>query len=155
MNNVADTVRHKVLIDRTTRAVMRDGVELAMVIVRPDAPGRFPAIMSYNAYRTLTAVKSDYSETEYNHRWDGPSYFAERGYAIVYFDVRGTGNSGGSTQDIYSQEEQRDAYEMVEWLARQPWCDQNVGMWGMSLVEGKFCPIREPGTHSLVLSTGE
>ncbi len=121
-----------VKIDRTTRARMRDGVELGMVIVRPDAPGRFPAIMSYNPYRTLTAVKPDYSETEYNHRWDGPSYFAERGYAVVYFDVRGTGNSGGSTQDIYSQAEQRDAYDMVEWLAQQAWCDGNVGMWGMS-----------------------
>ena len=132
MNNAVDTFRHRVLIDRTTRAVMRDGVELAMVIVRPDTPGRFPAVMSYNPYRTLTAVKPDYSETEYNHRWDGPSYFAERGYAVIYFDVRGTGNSGGSTQHIYSEEEQRDAYEMVEWIARQSWCDGNVGMWGMS-----------------------
>jgi len=55
-----------------------------------------------------------------------------RGYAVVYFDVRGTGNSAGSTHNIYSQEEQRDAYDMVEWLAQQAWCDGNVGMWGMS-----------------------
>jgi len=121
-----------VCTDRTTRAKMRDGVELGMVIVRPNAPGRFPAIMSYNPYRTLTAVKSEYSDVEYNHRWDGPSWFAERGYAVVYFDVRGTGNSAGSTHNIYSQEEQRDAYDMVEWLAQQAWCDGNVGMWGMS-----------------------
>jgi len=121
-----------IILNRTARAKMRDGVELGMVIVRPDAPGRFPAIMSYNPYRTLTSVKSEYSDEEYNHRWDGPSWFAERGYAVVYFDVRGTGNSGGSTQEIYSEEEQRDAYEMVEWLAQQPWCDGNVGMWGMS-----------------------
>jgi uncharacterized protein len=121
-----------VCTDRTTRAQMRDGVELGMVIVRPDAPGRFPAIMSYNPYRWLTAVKSEYSDIDYNHRWDGPSWFAERGYAVVYFDVRGTGNSAGATQDIYSDEEQRDAYDMVEWLAQQPWCDGNVGMWGMS-----------------------
>lgn len=124
--------KYKALTDRTTRAPMRDGVELGMVIVRPDAPGRFPAIMMYSPYRILTAVKSDNSELEYNHRWDGPSYFAERGYAVIYFDVRGTGNSGGSTQDIYSHEEQLDACEMVEWIARQPWCDGNVGMWGMS-----------------------
>jgi len=124
--------RYPVRTDRSTRAKMRDGVELGMVIVRPDGPGRFPAIMSYNPYRTLTAVKSDYSETDYNHRWDGPSWFAERGYAVVYFDVRGTGNSGGSTQEVYAPQERRDAYDMVEWLAQQPWCDGNVGMWGMS-----------------------
>ncbi len=65
--------RYAVCTDRTTRARMRDGVELGMVIVRPDAPGRFPAIMSYNPYRTLTGVKSEYSETDYNHRWDVPN----------------------------------------------------------------------------------
>lgn len=124
--------QYRVLTDRNTRAMMSDGVELGMVIVRPDAPGRFPAIMSYNPYRTLTLVKDSYADAEYNHRWDGPSYFAERGYAVIYFDVRGTGNSGGSTQDIYSPREQRDAYEMVEWIANQPWCNGNVGMWGMS-----------------------
>jgi uncharacterized protein len=119
-------------VDRTTRARMRDGVELGMVIARPDAPGRFPAIMAYNPYRTLTSVKSEYCDADYNHRWDGPSWFAERGYAVVYFDVRGTGNSGGSTRQVYAPEERRDAYDMVEWLAQQPWCDGNVGMWGMS-----------------------
>lgn len=130
-SNVSEK-QFKVLVERTTRAKMRDGVEIGMVIARPDAPGRFPAIMSYNPYRTLTAVKDDNSDTAYNHRWDGPSWFAERGYAVIYFDVRGTGNSGGTTQHIYSPDEQEDAYEMVEWAARQEWCDGNVGMWGMS-----------------------
>ena len=64
MNAATNTAElHPVRIDRTTRATMRDGVELGIVIARPDAPGRFPAIMSYNPYRTLTAVKSDHSDT--------------------------------------------------------------------------------------------
>lgn len=111
---------------------MRDGIEIGTVIVRPDAPGRFPAIMQYSPYRILTAVKPDNSDTAYNHRWDGPSWFAERGYAVIYFDVRGTGNSGGNSQQIYAPDERRDAYDMVEWIAAQDWCDGNVGMWGMS-----------------------
>jgi predicted acyl esterase len=129
---MTSTRQFPVLLDRTTRARMRDGVELGLVIARPHAPGRFPAIMAYNPYRTLTAVSSQYTDLDYNQRWDGPSWFAERGYAVVYFDVRGTGNSGGSTQSIYADEERRDAFEMVEWLAGQSWCDGNVGMWGMS-----------------------
>ena len=55
-------MKYKIQIDRQTRAVMRDGIELAVVVVRPDSPGTYPAIMSYNPYRTLTAVKSTYSE---------------------------------------------------------------------------------------------
>src|SRR6266567_8861912 len=131
-SNTTSTERYHVRADRTTRARMRDGVELGMVIVRPEAAGRFPAIMSYTPYRWLPNVKDAHSDLKYNHRWDGPTYFAERGYAVVYFDVRGTGNSAGSSQDIYSDQERRDAYDMVEWIAAQPWCDGNVGMWGMS-----------------------
>jgi len=123
---------YKARVDRHVRVLLRDGVELAAVVVRPDADGRFPAIMGYTPYRWLPNVKDAHSDLKYNHRWDGPTYFAERGYAVVYFDVRGTGNSAGSSQDIYSDQERRDAYDMVEWIAAQPWCDGNVGMWGMS-----------------------
>ncbi len=124
--------RYKVKIDRTVRPVMRDGIELGAVVVRPDAEGQFPAIMNYTPYRTLSHVKSSYDEEKYSNTTHGPSYFAERGYAVVYYDVRGTGNSGGSSQDIYSEKEQNDAYDMVEWIAAQPWCDGGVGMWGYS-----------------------
>ncbi|MBV9175394.1 MAG: CocE/NonD family hydrolase [Chloroflexi bacterium] len=143
-------------LDRGVRARMRDGVEIGTVIVRPDSDGQFPAIVAYNPYRTLTSVKSEYCDAEYNHRWDGPSWFAEHGYAVVYFDVRGTGNSGGSTQSIYSATEQRDAYEMVEWIARQPWCDGNVGMWGMSyggVVQWQVGTQKPPHLKALVVGS--
>jgi predicted acyl esterase len=123
---------YKIRVDRSTRVRMRDGVELATVIVRPDVEGRFPAIMNYTPYRGLTTVKDTYSEREYNNTTEGPAWFAGHGYAVVYFDVRGTGNSGGSSQDVYGDEERRDAYEMVEWIGTRPWCNGNVGMWGYS-----------------------
>ena len=59
-------------------------------------------------------------------------YLAERGYAIVQYEVRGTGNSGGWSKDIYSDDERQDGYDMVEWIAAQPWCNGNVGMIGIS-----------------------
>ncbi len=123
---------YSILVDRTVRIRMRDGVELAAVIARPDAPGRFPAIMNYTPYRGLTAIQDTYQENEYNNTTEGPAWFAERGYAVVYYDVRGTGDSGGSSQDIYSDQERRDAYDMIEWIGTQPWSNGNVGMWGYS-----------------------
>ncbi len=107
---------------------MRDGVELALRITRPDAEGRFPAIMEYNPYRRVKAPLPDYRD-EYP---PAVPYLAERGYVVVQFDVRGTGNSGGWSHDIYADDERRDAYEMVEWIAAQPWCNGNVGMLGKS-----------------------
>jgi hypothetical protein len=110
------------------RVPMRDGVELCAKITRPDAPGAFPAIMEYNPYRRLRKPISDYR----NEYPPVVPYLAEHGYAIVQFDVRGTGNSGGWTTDIYNDVERHDAYDMVGWIADQPWCSGNVGMIGKS-----------------------
>ena len=46
---------------------------------------------------------------------------------------------GGVALDEYHEEETRDGYDAVEWLARE-WCDGNVGMWGISY--GGFTSIQ-------------
>jgi predicted acyl esterase len=125
--------KYKYKLYREVRVPMPDGVEIAAVIVRPDVEGRFPAIMFYSPYRSLSGIREKYrDDTLYNGFQDGPAYFAERGYAVVAFDVRGTGDSGGSSGDMYGDQERRDAYDMVEWIAAQPWCSGKVGMWGYS-----------------------
>ena len=107
---------------------MRDGVELCAKITRPVSDGVYPAIMEYNPYRRLKPPLPNFRD-EYP-----PSvpYLAEGGYVVVQFDVRGTGNSGGSTTDIYNDEERQDACDMVGWIADQPWCNGSVGMIGKS-----------------------
>ena len=59
-------------------------------------------------------------------------WFAARGYALCRVDVRGTGSSGGVALDEYTEDETRDGFDAVEWLAAQPWCTGAVGMWGIS-----------------------
>src|SRR3984957_10883189 len=80
------------------RVPMRDGVELNVRITRPDADGRFPAVMEYGPYRRLGRPLPDYR----NETPPVIPYLAERGYVIVQFDVRGTGSSSGFSTDIYS-----------------------------------------------------
>src|SRR5690349_3398158 len=113
-------INHHVLIP------MRDGVKLSAHVILPDAPGKFSAIFEYTPYR-----KGYYTEPWACHR-----YFVERGYAYVHVDIRGTGDSEGITDDVYSDDERRDGYEVVEWIAQQSWCDGNVGMMGIS-----YCAI--------------
>jgi uncharacterized protein len=55
----------------------------------------------------------------------------ERGYAYVQVDSRGYGGSEGC-YDYGGHGEQMDAKAAVEWAARQPWSNGNVGMWGKS-----------------------
>lgn len=117
-----DETRHEIRVDQHVRISMRDGIRLSAHLTRPVADGRYPAVIEYSPYR-----KGNYAEPEYRFR-----YLAERGYVIVHFDVRGTGDSEGFTTDAYQDAERLDGYDVVEWAASQPWCDGNVGMWGIS-----------------------
>jgi putative CocE/NonD family hydrolase len=147
--------RVRVLPDIRVR--MRDGVELAARIVRPDAVGRFPALMAYNAYRILTALCPTPSDREYSNVIHAPHYFAERGYVSVYFDVRGTGASGGSSPDMYSDAERHDGYDMVEWIAAQPWSNGNVGMWGKSygaVAAWQIAALAPPHLKAVIIRSG-
>ena len=119
------------------RVPMDDGLELSANIWRPiprpeAADERFPAILEIIPYR-----KDDWRRPgdESRGRW-----LAARGFAFCRLDVRGTGSSPGIAEDEYTARETRDGYQTVEWLAGQPWCNGNVGMWGISY--GGFSAIQ-------------
>ncbi len=104
---------------------MSDGVTLGADLYRPLVDHPVPALLSFYPY----------------HKDDdmGPGYFegalramAQAGYGCLLVDVRGTGNSGGSTVFPQMERERRDYYEAVEWAANELWCDGNVGVWGVS-----------------------
>ena len=57
-------------------------------------------------------------------------YFASHGYPFLTIDVRGRGNSGGTFRPLI--QEAADGFDVVEWLARQPYCNGNIAMWGGS-----------------------
>ena len=53
--------------------------------------------------------------------------------------MRGTGSSPALPWTS-TRPPKRDGYDAVEWLAAQPWCNGNVGMWGISY--GGFTAIQ-------------
>ena len=56
----------------------------------------------------------------------------EAGFVCVRLDVRGTGSSEGVAVDEYTEAEQLDGVEVVDWMSCQDWCNGNVGSWGKS-----------------------
>ena len=58
-------------------------------------------------------------------------FFVPRGYAHVIANARGTGGSGG-TWSLLDRQERDDLYDVIEWIAAEPWCNGNVGMIGIS-----------------------
>src|ERR1700733_2204669 len=130
-----------------------DGVILNVRLTRPDAPGRFPAVVEYSPYRRFGEALPDYRD----ERPPVVPYLAERGYVVVQFDVRGTGNSSGHCTDMYSAAERRDGYDMVEWAAAQEWCIGAVGMLGISygaVVQWQVAVQAPPHLNAIVVRSG-
>ena len=112
--------QYAVAVDQHVPIQMSDGILLNAEIRRPDAPGRFPVIVTitpYNGTNGAISVTND--------------YLVQRGYVQVIVDARGTGESQG-TWESFGTREQRDGPEVVEWAAAQPWSNGIVGMWGAS-----------------------
>jgi len=102
---------------------MRDGVALEAWITKPAGPThKTPAIL------TLTQYDIDGS------RRGEPPYFARAGYVFVQAYVRGRGRSGGVKSDNLGLTVGRDGYDLVEWIAQQPWSNGEVVMYGGSFV---------------------
>lgn len=107
-------------LEQDLPAKMRDGVVLRADILRPDAPGRFPAVV----YRTPYGKHEAWRESELLIK------AAREGYVVIVQDVRGRYRSDG-VFDPYRQEA-KDGYDTIEWVATLPYCDGNVGMAGLS-----------------------
>lgn len=96
---------------------MRDGVHLNATIYKPKNAKPTPVIF------TLTPYIAD----SYHAR---AAYFSQHGYAFALVDCRGRGNSVGEFDPFV--QEANDGHDVVEWLAKQSWCDGQVTMWGGS-----------------------
>jgi putative CocE/NonD family hydrolase len=95
----------------------RDSVRLNATIYRPAGAGPLPVVFTFTPYLG----------DSYHAR---ATYFAKHGYVYALVDVRGRGNSAGGFEPMVN--EGRDGYDVVEWLARQPWSNGKVAMWGGS-----------------------
>jgi uncharacterized protein len=128
-----------------------DGVRLAADLWRPKGTAsatRFPVLLEYLPYRKNEGRGGRYSLY---------SYFVRRGYVVARVDIRGTGASEGTLiPHEYSDIEHRDGDQVIAWLARQPFSNGNVGMFGISW--GGFNSIqmamRNPPALKAIIAVG-
>ncbi len=124
MKEILKKFKYEVKIIENEWIKLKDGTMLSSRIWLPQVKEKVPAILEYIPYR-----KNDGTRTR-----DEPmhGYFAGNGYAVVRVDIRGSGESDGILKDEYLKQEQDDALEVIEWIAKQEWCDGNIGMMGKS-----------------------
>lgn len=110
---------NEIKIIRHQAVKMRDGVNLYADIYLPRTEGRYPTIVV---------------RTPYGLQRDGMHQtmikYAQHGYAVALFDVRGRYESEGEWEPF--RDEAKDGYDAIEWAAAQPWSNGRVGTQGGS-----------------------
>jgi uncharacterized protein len=118
---MTDSIR----FDQKVSVEMRDGILLVADVYRPGDRGKHPAIIMRTPYFNGQILS-------------GGSYIKvlpaiQAGYAVVIVYVRGRfGSQGKYDLNSPQQVEGPDCYDTVEWVAKQSWCDGNIGMAGES-----------------------
>lgn len=100
--------------------MMRDQAVLRGNLYLPEQGEACPVILMRTVFRKDTLSKS----------WGifDPEFYVGNGYAVYIQDVRGIGESEGEFMRFSA--DRQDAYDTVEALAGESWCDGNVGMFG-------------------------
>ncbi|WP_026818832.1 CocE/NonD family hydrolase [Arthrobacter castelli] len=122
---------------------MRDGVELAADAYHGVEDKPRPALVALSPYgKELQALAlTTPAQQRPSVLWDGCieagdiARIVAEDYVHVIGDIRGSGDSGGEHIGNYNAggvSLGEDAYDFIEWVAEQPWCDGNVGMVGIS-----------------------
>jgi uncharacterized protein len=106
------------ITSQTVLIPMRDGIKLGAEIFTSSANSpSLPVILSVSPYPNPFTKR-------YGHA------FASAGYVYVLVDSRGRGKSEGKF--IPFEQDSRDIYDVIDWIARQPWCNGQIGMTGGS-----------------------
>jgi len=102
------------------RVEMRDGVALATDIYLPAAEGEFPTLL----------VRDIYTNGSPANRQRYAKFATNNGYAFVFQSARGRYDSEGQWYPYF--QEINDGDDTLTWIAKQPWSDGKVGMFGTS-----------------------
>jgi hypothetical protein len=128
---------------------MRDGVRLATDVYRPARGGtpldeKLPVLLQRTPYG-----KTGSSLVE------SARFFAANGYVVALQDVRGTYASEGVFTKYIGEGE--DGFDTIEYLAKLPYANGKVGMWGTSYaahVQANAAKLRPDALATIVLNMG-
>lgn len=111
-----------VTVERDVAATMRDGTTLRADVYRPEGATDLPVLLTRGPYDKRVNLSTFGSAH--------PAWYVGHGYIVVAQDTRGRYASDG---DFYPfRHEMDDGYDSVEWAARLPGSNGEVGMLGFS-----------------------
>ena len=141
------------VVQRDVMVAMRDGVKLATDIYLPAKDGkaleqRCPVILERTPYGKSGKTRRHASEEIAN-------IYASHGYAVVFQDCRGRGNSQGEYVKYLS--DGNDGYDCCAWIVKQPWSNSRIGTQGLSYgahtITALAC-LDAPGLAAMFIDSG-
>ena len=120
-----------------TMVQVADDVALVTKTYLPKRSGKYPTILMRTPYGSE------------NMTWIA-EYLATHGYAVAVQDVRG---KNGSTGEFFPfAYEKADGLATLDWVLKQPFCNGDVGLWGVSYLGFAANEIASTG-HPAVKAT--
>src|SRR6478735_1809443 len=142
------------VVSQSRYVAVRDGTRLAISIYQP-AVGltvvreRLPVVFVFTPYRgRYRDADGKVTEAALGDNL-GLRSLLRAGYVVAVADVRGKGASFGRRRGFQDRTEAQDGYDLVEWLARQPFSDGEVGMVGCSYLGGSAFQVATTAPPSL------
>ncbi|HET7811766.1 MAG TPA: CocE/NonD family hydrolase [Steroidobacteraceae bacterium] len=120
---------------------VRDGTRLAVDVFLPTRGGKLaedklPVVWMHTPYNRRT-TNGGLTAANYPGK---ALQLVKYGYAVAVADFRGLyasfGRNAGYNRGEWQDAARFDAYDITEWLAKQPWSNGKVGMWGCSATGG-------------------
>lgn len=137
---------HDIKMLKDVAVKVRDGVTLYTDIYLPahSDETKFPTLMAWSPYGKSAGTAPRYFNLfnlmGMGNMWSSgltkfegpdPDYWCAQGYAVCNPDPRGIAHSEGDITMIGSQEAE-DAYDVIEWVAKQEWSNGKVALTGTS-----------------------
>lgn len=132
-----------IVLDRDVAVTLRDGTTVYADVYMPSGDSAVPAVLvwspygkqggfwTYDMFPQRAGVAQEATSGLEKFEGPDPAFWCAHGYAIVNVDPRGAFESQGRGQ-FFSAQEADDGYDVVEWIATQPWCTGAVAMAGNS-----------------------
>jgi predicted acyl esterase len=127
-----------VQLERDIPVKLRDGSVIYTDVLLPAGnTARLPAIVSWSPYgktlpqAALPSVPPDWYSGFSKAEAPDAAFWIANGYALVNPDARGAWMSEGDIQFL-GIVEASDGYDLIEWVAQQPWSNGKIGMQGNS-----------------------
>jgi putative CocE/NonD family hydrolase len=136
----ASALRYAEIARTSLYVPVRDGTRLAVNIYRPVENGqpvatKLPVVFAFTPYRARY-FKDGKIVDLVDSREFGLRDLVRMGYVVAIADIRGKGASFGARRGFLDQTEAHDGYDLIQWLAAQPWANGKAGIVGCSYLGG-------------------